>query len=122
MLDFIPNGHRETVGFREVPNLHREFIFTYLPFRGTDSSEAFAGCIGQNGALDKAKHRAAILERLVWWDFLRPMDEAALRDMASPMFEKLEATIFGRRAPDFVVGAEAQADENTAENAEKDAA
>ena len=102
MLIFIPNGHRRTVTFHEVTNLHPEFSFTHLPYRGEEAGEAFAGCLGTGNALDKGKLRDAILGRLVSWSLGRPMDAAALRDLASPIFEKIESTIFGRRAGDAV--------------------
>lgn len=98
-MDFLPNGHRRRATFHAVPGLHREFSFTFLPFRGTDAGEALAGCC-VNGALDKGKQRSLLVERLVAWDFDRPMDEAALRDMDGPMAAKITNCVFGLIGPD----------------------
>lgn len=100
---FIDDGYSRTVGFRRVPGVHPEMVFTYRPMVGPEAGAALRR-LGAASEQDRAQVEAdLILDRLERWEFDAEMTADNIKRLNGTLYSRLYGVIMGHAAPDFEI-------------------
>lgn len=112
---FLDDGYTRTVGFRRVPGVSPEMVFTYRPFIGPESGAALRRIGAAEGEAKETVESEIIMDRLDGWEYDETPTAEQIRKLNGTNYSRLYGVIMGHAAPDFEILPDGKQVEGTAD-------